>query len=306
MSEAGNNYYYRAYSFSLKSSFPIPELLPSLHVNTADVVIKIETIHKLTDNLHKNDRSDQFNQLRLLLNIDQVAHYLIEDGNRITIEPYEGVTDIEIRLYLLGSAFGALMHQRGLLPVHGSAIIYKQKAILFCGESGIGKSTLAAGFIKKGLQILADDVCVVTLDQYNNPIVHPGYPQMKLWTDSLRKLGYQLNPAITARSRQKKYSLPLQVEFSHEPVTLTGIYVITKGIAVECKIIELFGTNKISTLNKHIYRPDYMDEMPMNRNPIQVMNMIADHCYVKLVERSAQGFLLEKLIQLIDHDIDTI
>ena len=305
MAEKGNDYfYYKAYSFSMQSSFPIPELLPSIQSNTTDVVIKMAPIPGLEDCLQTTSRCIQVNPHQFLLNIDQVAHFLIEDGKSIIIEPYEGVTDVEIRLYLLGSAFGVLMHQRGLLPVHGSAIIHQQKAILFCGRPGIGKSTLAAGFIKKGFKILADDICVVTLDQRNDPMVHPGYPQMKLWTDSLRKLDYQIHPALTSRSKPKKYSLPLNLEFSHDPVGLAGIYIINKGTSGECKISEPLEMNKVNLLSNHIYRQNYMKHMPVNLNPFQVLNRIANLCFVKLVERPTQGFHLEKLIQLIDHDFN--
>ena len=190
----------------MQSSYPIPEFLPIAITETPDVIIIISQIKVLTDNVFKPDRVFQASENNFLLNINQVAKYLVEDGKKITIEPYDGVTDAEIRLYLLGSAFSVpSMHQRGLLPVHGSAILHNRKAILFCGRTGIGKSTLAAGFINKGFQILADDVCVITLDVNNCPIVHPGYLQMKLWTDSVRKLGYKTNPSVTKRSKNKKF-----------------------------------------------------------------------------------------------------
>lgn len=296
-------YYYKAYSFTIKSIFAIPELLLANPTESSDVVIKVAPITNILDDPIQTNGYIQINKHQYLLNIDQVARYLVQDGNLIVIEPYEGVTQAEIRLYLIGSAFGALMHQRGLLPVHGSAIIYGKQAILFCGESGIGKSTLAAGFIKKGFQILADDICVITLDQNNCPIVHPGFPQMKLWTDSLLKLGHKTNPFLTYHSRPRKYSLPLEFEFSNHPVILNGIYIITINPQFQFKITELYKQDKISILRNNIYLNNFVSEMSIKKNPLQLLNIIVDRCFVKLVERPSKGFLLEKLIQLINNDV---
>ena len=47
----------------------------------------------------------------------KVGRYRIEAGNRITVESEPGVPERNVRLFLLGSAFGVLLHQRGLLPV---------------------------------------------------------------------------------------------------------------------------------------------------------------------------------------------
>ena len=40
----------------------------------------------------------------------------------IIVERHDAASDRNVRLFLLGSAFGALFHQRGLLPLHANAI----------------------------------------------------------------------------------------------------------------------------------------------------------------------------------------
>ena len=82
----------------------------------------------------------------------------------IVAEPRQGVPDSNVRLFLLGSAMGALLHQRGLLPLHTNAVEVGGRAFAFMGKSGAGKSTLAAWFHDRGFRIVADDVCVVGFD----------------------------------------------------------------------------------------------------------------------------------------------
>jgi hypothetical protein len=117
---------------------------------------------------------------KFLLTVDKIARYYVVDGKSITIEPFVNADMDEVRLFLLGSAFGALIHQRGLLPFHGSSLKIGNSAIILSGLSGAGKSTLAAAFRQKGYQILSDDVSVISFLNDQIPIVHPGYPQMKL------------------------------------------------------------------------------------------------------------------------------
>ena len=70
---------------------------------------------------------------------------------------------------------GAILMQRKVFPLHGSAIAINGKAYAFVGDSGAGKSTLASAFLNKGYQLLSDDVIAVSLSQDENIhlLLHP-------------------------------------------------------------------------------------------------------------------------------------
>ena len=77
---------------------------------------------------------------------------------------------------------GALLMQRKILPLHGSAIAIDGKAYALIGDSGAGKSTLASAFLNKGYQLLSDDVIAVSLlNKKYCQLFIPSYPQQKLW-----------------------------------------------------------------------------------------------------------------------------
>ena len=98
-------------------------------------------------------------------------------------------SSLDVRAYLLGSIFVVLCQQRGLLPLHASAIAGKSGVVAFLANSGQGKSTLAAHLAQRGFRVLADDVCLVDATQPGSAMVIPTAPWLKLWRNSLENLG---------------------------------------------------------------------------------------------------------------------
>ena len=64
----------------------------------------------------------------------------------------------DVRLFLLGSVWGALALQRGLLPLHASAVGRGRTVHAFTGPPGAGKSTLAAALAARGYPLFTDDM----------------------------------------------------------------------------------------------------------------------------------------------------
>ena len=111
----------------------------------------------------------------------EAGRYAVRGGCEIFYDPAEGASARNVRLYLLGSAFGALLHQRGILPLHANAVALDGQVHAFLGHPGAGKATLAAAFHDRGYRLLSDDVCAVRLDAQDRPWVEPGMPRLRLW-----------------------------------------------------------------------------------------------------------------------------
>src|SRR5690625_2743072 len=118
-----------------------------------------------------------------MVRMTDVGNNKIENGKSISVSPFEGSDDGQIRLNILGTCMGVILMQKKILPIHGSCIAIKGKAYEIVGDSGAGKSTLASTFINQGFQLLTDDVIAVKLSEDNIPIVTPSYPYQKLWQD---------------------------------------------------------------------------------------------------------------------------
>lgn len=297
------NFKYKVYSFQIHSAFAIPELLRCEDECSNPVFIKFEKTIENVQNPTYKTQNIQFSLTRIVIDIDQVAKYSIENGNCINILTYEGVTDKEIRHHLIGHAFEAIMFQREILPLHGSAIIINKHAYILSGMAGCGKSTLAAWFIKNGYSILADDVCVLALNNMNKIIVHHGYPRIKLWTDSIVKLDSIYFENLVDRNIPRKYSICLENEFYTETAELKGIFFMeTKN---KSKITFNTPENQEikSLLDQNIFRINFfqntLENSPFNLylETLQSINII------RKVIRPKNKFDVEYLFQSIEKDI---
>jgi hypothetical protein len=153
-----------------------------------------------------------------LLNIRGIARYLVTAGHEIVIDPDDAAPALDVRGYLLGSIFVVLCQQRGLLPLHASAVASKSGVVAFLANSGQGKSTLAAHLAQRGFRVLADDVCLIDATQPGSAMVIPTAPWLKLWRNSLENLGRQADGLDRIFTEDDKYRLPLVPVLTPEPI----------------------------------------------------------------------------------------
>jgi hypothetical protein len=157
------------------------------------------------------------------LRIHGIGRYLVNNGREIVVRPEPGALALDVRAYLLGTLFVALCQQRGLLPLHASAVSTapvngRDGVVAFLARSGQGKSSLAAHLAQRGFRVLADDVCLVDATQQNQAMVIPTAPWLKLWRNALQTLGRQAEGLERVFSEDDKYRLPLTSVLQPEPI----------------------------------------------------------------------------------------
>ncbi len=118
-----------------------------------------------------------------------------------------------------------LLHQRGYLVLHASAVVCAGGAAAFLGASGWGKSTLAALLHARGHALVTDDVAAI--DMAGEPRVLPGTPQLKLWPDVLASLGEDAEVLPRVHPQLDKRARAIEHGHHSEPVPLRRLYVLT-------------------------------------------------------------------------------
>src|SRR2546426_4032057 len=132
----------------------------------------------------------------IVLEWQAVGRFTIRRGGSVEVESARGVPVDVVRNLARGPVAAVRLRQLGYLVLHGSAVRIGRSAVVLCGASGWGKSTLAAALHSRGHRLLADDFAAIRITA-RGPTLLAGPPLLKLWPDSLRALG--LNPAALPR-----------------------------------------------------------------------------------------------------------
>lgn len=247
---------YAVFGLRIRSNLELPELFPASGAGVPDVTIELGSVPAVTQG--EDDGLNHVNGA-LVLVIPAIARYKIEAGNRITVESDPGVPERNVRLFLLGSAFGVLLHQRGLLPLHANAIEIGGRAAAFMGPSGAGKSTLAAWFHDAGFRVIADDVCVVSFGPEGCPYAAPGLPRLRLWAEALELMGRGsegLNRSFLSDEHEKFDVRIDATSAAPAQIPLAAIYLLDRGS--EFSIVPLRGIEAADAVFANTYRGEYL------------------------------------------------
>lgn len=251
-------HYYQLFGLSLRSSIALPELCPAPAHASPNVCIELGVMADWSSDATTS-------QLELVdgaavLTVPQVARFTIIDGNRIVVEADRDAPAESIRLFLLGSAMGILLHQRGVVPLHANAIVVDSGAIAFMGPSGAGKSTLAAAFLDRSHAILADDVCA--LDRRDGRYVAlPGVPRLKLWRDALEHSGRESSDYARVLATADKFSVPTEKSASAEAAPLSALFVLARDDATDPALTRLSGRAAFKAVVENIYRGSLLEQI---------------------------------------------
>ena len=243
-------YFYSAYGLGIHSELMIPELVQM--DSSADVKIHIIfdgnlDPYRTTNAIEKRwDLDLNFESATFF--VEDVGAFLITDGNRIVILPAPGYSEQIIRLYLLGTVMSILLYQRKLLVLHGSIVEINQRAAIFLGASGAGKSTTTAALFASGHRILADDIAAI--DPKKSPMMAAaGSPQIKVGPEVAKSLGFEVESLHELHPFEKKRGYRFHKDFSLDALPIQHLYVL--GFGEKISAIPLKSQDAVIELIRH-------------------------------------------------------
>jgi hypothetical protein len=115
---------------------------------------------------------------------DATAFLIAADGTSIDLvtAPAQYTRD-DLAAYALGPVLAVALHQLGAVLLHASAMVIGERAVLFAGPAGCGKSTTAATLQRLGYAFLSDDVVEIA-----GGCALPAPACIRLWPDALDAL----------------------------------------------------------------------------------------------------------------------
>lgn len=296
---------YHAFSLIWSIPFECPELQRSTKQQdtaTADVMVSLNIV-----NQPKITKSQvNITESTVIIHYKDIGKFTIANGDTIAIETSE--LNKSVRLLMLNTVASFLLLQRGLLPLHGSGVLYQNEAILFVGNSGYGKSTTAAGFIEKGYSMITDDIAAIDFD-LEKAVVIPSFPNMKLWEDSLEMLEEHKDNLDFIRENEtemiKKYKFPVSAMVSQimRP-QLNTIYILNplnEGLKVT--INELSNSEKFNALINYTFQKTTLKKQNLHEAHFVSITKIINQVRIVQLNRPRLHQNVKELVHIIEQDL---
>ena len=296
-------YYYKSYGKIIKSEIEISEFIVNDYVidDNVDIVVKQGSMpEKIKKQRDEENIARFYDGNEIWFYIKNVGTYYIKDAKTILVEPEEGYIFNDLKAFLIWRSMAACLLQKDIVTIHGSAVIINEKAVIFTGRSGSGKSTLTAAFRKDTYKFLSDELCVLSIDEDQYPIVNPGYPQQRLAKNTLEGLGFNCNDFIISKESNQMYSVPANNDFVNTPIKLAAIIEIEPCDDIEnVEIEELEGTSKLMGMLKNVYMYWCTKYTGFRKSYYkQCINLAQNVRFLKL-KRPKNGFTVNEQMKLV-------
>lgn len=295
-----NKYFYKVYGLNICSDIEIEELvkIQVSNIDEVDIFIKLSDMPKhIIDNISVGKEA-YFSEKEVYFTIKDIAIYRIVNGDTIYVQSLGG-SKKDIKCFILGSSFGALLIQRDIVAIHGGSVLANKKLFTITGDSGAGKSTLVSGFRLAGYKFLSDDVSRI---KYENNIVKisPAYPQQKLCKDAVNKFNLNINELVCLDEGRDKYAIPSKDAFLYEDVVLDGLIEIVKDSQTkDVYLEEVKGISKMQILYKNIYRYEFLRSFGEKKVYHSTVIKIASKTKIYRLHRPDGDFTIDKQIERI-------
>lgn len=189
------------------------------------------------------------------LTVPGVVDLVVTGGRRIDFALL-GDSETDAAAFVGSTGLGALLHQRGDVVLHASAVQIGSGAAVFCGPSGAGKSTIAAALVERGYALVNDDFCAVRIIG-DRTLLYPDGRQHKLWEEAVDHLAAESRVGIPVRPALRKfYVKPRQASERGAPLPIAAVYSLRedrRGGRVE--LVRLNLVDAARAIRRNAYRP---------------------------------------------------
>jgi hypothetical protein len=292
---------FKAFGLTISSCIHFPELLPG--AGDPDITVAYGELPQVSLGETKNGIHYQAIPGQLLLDVDRIARYLVRNGNEIVIDRHPDTSDDDVRLFLLGPALAAVMHQRGILTLHGSSVKVGDGCVVFLGNCRMGKSTLVTELVRRGYSCLGDDVCPVSIGDDGIPYASSAFPQAKLWLDSLQHFGIDPSGLRRIRPSRDKRCLPLERYADEDRIPVKRIYVLSRDKSRPAwSVTPMTGPPRIRVLRDYTYRVEYLQGQKLSLHHFKQVVYLASRLPLARVFCPRGELVVEKLASALESD----
>ena len=205
----------------------------------ADVVMRFGKVNPINPIPENARLSFQFDENKAFLFYQGLGSGGAIAGREIIGAPEEGMDAGLMAFLAQGLGLSVILLQRGYLILHASCVKIGNTAVAFMGDSGTGKSTIAATLHVRGHAVVSDDVTVIR-PSGGGPEAYPGYPGLHLLPDGANYFRDRLGEPRRREADDPKLKFSAHMGFPLIPVPIGRIYTLSDGPNIQ-----------ISSLNRH-------------------------------------------------------
>ncbi|MEP6867917.1 MAG: hypothetical protein ABJA20_05330 [Novosphingobium sp.] len=197
-------------------------------------------------------------------------------GATLTCTPAPDVPQALITALFNNQIIPMIESRSGGLVLHASAVAAAGRALGFLGQSGRGKSTLAASFARAGHPFLTDDGLVLEADGTGYR-AKPSLPYIRLWPDSESAVldGAASDNSSDEDEVKSHVGSSAQVPFQRDPIPLRAIYVLLDGPSDRVRIERMKPAAALSAFMQHAFVLD-VEDRPRMRTHFNQMARLAE------------------------------
>ncbi len=271
-------YHYRLYGLNMANTVEVHGLARIAPVRNPDIYVEdqatppgvpLNGAHWVSDEArlaYTDDAPADFRAMPLRWTADgaylqwrmmrYIAMIFSQDGRRVYTRWSPSVSSAVRAFNLVTAGMGMILRLRRMTALHASVIRIGDGAVAFAGNSGVGKSTLAAFFEQMGMEVMSDDLCV--LDERAQPgqfMIPAGVPRIRLMHDAAAAL-YGNNRTLQPTPDGEKLERDLHwhdagdVRGGYAP--LKAVYVIA-GRGEQMNITSIEPMPAVLAVSRHIY-----------------------------------------------------
>jgi hypothetical protein len=295
---------YSAFGLKIVSEMDIPELASAgegdvdVHITYGDI-----DVPPFRDPSHKSVTKKT--PAGYVCYLKDIGGICVEDGSRITVQPLDGAEEKGFRFLVSGIALGILLHLRGFVTLHASAIALQNRVVGFVGNRGMGKSTTAAAFHAHDHPIVTDDLLVLDIKE-DQVIAYPGFPHLKLYPNAIEgSLGEDPNhiPKINPAGTKRSYGAT--TGFSERPLPLRSLYILEyeEGDVSRTPYSEtVTGSQACIELIRHSYVPRLLPEEAVSTGHFQRCARVVQSSEIRRLYREESFEGLQSIVALITEE----
>jgi hypothetical protein len=217
---------YWAFGLGIHSEFSLLDL-PVQSVRQDVLIIRQAIEDKRVEGEHRYPYLKLTAQ-EAIISIRGVGRLQVSNGCLIGVDPDSDAELNQLQMYLVGPAMAILLYQRNRLLLHASAVSLNGLGAAFLGDSGAGKSSIAAAFLAHGYKLVVDDIVSVELNS-GYAWLDPGFPYIKLSHEAKENIAIDPEQIEFMGLVDDKASYHVSHLVNNERVRLHHIYVIQSG-----------------------------------------------------------------------------